>query len=213
MAAPAIRKTILLLVALTALLAVVGVLVQRWCAAQPASRAAAVPYQSGVVLAELAARHGGAQPRILLVLPDAAGGDNLRDWLQQQRRALEKKLPSGTKIVGVETVTGGRGQRAGFTLAALGLLLKKYAAATLVVSLAGAPVSDVTEAKLPPVICFAPDGEHVAELMKRGLLAAAIVPRNQRVPIDAAGGDWFDVLYQVVTPANLAAWQSGVAGH
>jgi hypothetical protein len=206
--AAAARKNMLLLVILVALLAAAGTLVQRWRAAQPEARAAAVPRQSGIVLADLAARHGSAQARILLVLPATAPGASLRDWLQIQRSTLEKEIPGGMKIIGTEPVAGGRGSHTPFTVTALATLAQKYPAANLIISLAGAPAPDAAT-KLPTLLCFAPEGEHVAALMQSGQLAAAIVPRNQRVPIEAADGAWYDVLYQVVTPASLAAWQSG----
>jgi len=210
------KNVVLWIVIVTALIVTIGVLTHR-CSSKPETKASAMAQQTSKTLATLALQHAGDQGRILLISPDPAviQDTNLRAWTENQIQTLQRSLGSGAKLVGVETVAEGVRNRATgedakpFTLQTVAALVGKHPETTLVVSLSGAPTPEKTPApNLPPFICFAPDGDNVAELMKQGRVVAAIVPRSQPAPMSALDGNWFDLMYQVVTPDTLPKWLS-----
>ena len=42
--------------------------------------------------------------------------------------------------------------------------------------------------------------------MAKGIVNSAIVPRRQPTPYSGIKGDWFSIMYEVVTPENVQAW-------
>ncbi len=65
---------------------------------------------------------------------------------------------------------------------------------------------DTGRNKLPPLVCFAPRGTQIPELMKKGIVVSAVVPRSTPSDISAARDNWFDALYEVVTPETVDEW-------
>lgn len=81
----------------------------------------------------------------------------------------------------------------------------------VIVSFVGEPVVDKKGAEawthLPPVVCMSFSGKDVPPLIEAGVLAAAIAPRHSPISIkDAKSKSWFEVMYEIVTPENLAQW-------
>ena len=183
-------------------------------------KATAMHSRGGEVLAELARRECGGTGRVLLIEPDPAlaGDADKQNWLVRQSDAFAKALGGGLTLAGRESITlllsrqvMPSNRPAAFTLRSYQDLVRRHADATLVVSLAGAPQPDRSDSPaalqgLPPLLCLSQTGKHVPALMKLGLLKAAIVPRAEPAPPGAFDGDWFDIMYETVTPANVDTW-------
>ncbi len=178
--------------------------------------------RGGSVMAKLAAKTIGGKGRVLLIVADETKFDPRRaQWIKDQAAAFESGI-SGITVEGRETLAAiisrvnmASNRPTTFTLAVYRDFLKRHPGANAVVSFVGEPIPAAGEAvpngeAFPPMICFSPTGEHIPELMAQGLVAAAIVPRRGPVAIEKAKGDWFDVMYEVVTPDTVAAWAEAV---
>lgn len=184
----------------------------------PAKRAEAMYERGGAVIAKLVHEATGGKGGVLLVEPERglAGNAERARWLQMQIEGFEQAL-GGQPIV-ARTTVGAVASRmdaltnrmATFTTEACSRLAKQHPEAAALVSFVGAPAGPVA-AGLPPMVCFAPQGTGVEAWMKAGVLKAAVVPRVSPVPMSEASGDWFDTMYEVVTPATVAAWSHAFA--
>ena len=191
-------------------------------AANPERKAVAMHKHGGEMMAELAAKSFGGRKSVLLILPDEGKLDELRArWMGEMAGACESGI-SGITVEGRETlatmisrVSMASNRPTTFTLTVYRDFLKRHPGANAVVSFVGEPVPAAGEAvssgeKFPPMICFSPTGGRVAEMMAQGVVAAAIVPRSGPTPPDKSGGDWFDILYETVTPETVAVWAKAV---
>jgi len=174
----------------------------------------------GARLATLVRQTQGERPDVLLVLPDESKVDAARArWLREQVRGFEQQA-GDIHIEGRETVAtvisrarADTVRPARFTLALYRDLCKRHPDANVVVSFVGEPDPAGESAdprnELPSMVCFSPTGEHVQELMSQGLIRAAIVPRATSPPeTKSIRADWFDVMYEVVTPESIGAWKA-----
>ena len=186
----------------------------------PEKKAAAMHQRSGAVMAELIAQAVGGSGRILLITPDMTGmglADKQR-WMSSLLEAFQRSLAPGLVVAERETAvlrpargTGRMAAGATFTLETYLELLKRHPGVQGVVSFAGEPIGNADAAPLeetphPPLVCFCFLGNQVPALMKKGVVTAAVVPRNTPTPFRQVRGDWFDIMYQVVTPKNIDAW-------
>jgi len=208
------------LIAALSLLAIAGgvVLLCRQGRLNPEQKAAAMHRHSGAVLAQLIRQAVGPSGRLLLVTPDMTGmglGDKAR-WMTNLTAAFEQALPAGLTVAGRETAvlrparsTGRMAAGEAFTLGTYRDMLQRHPGVQGVVSLAGEPLGPVEApangAGYPPLVCFCFVGAQVPALMRQGIVTAAIVPRNVPTPYGKVYGDWFDIMYQVVTPTNWPA--------
>ena len=139
-------------------------------------------------------------------------------WMNSLLAAFQRALPPGLVVAARETVvvrparsTGRLAPGATFSMETYLDMLQRHPGLQGVVSFAGEPVVSAGTAlpgEVPqlPLVCFCFLGDQVPALMKKGVVAAAVVPRNTPTPYRKVRGDWFDIMYQVVTPKNIDAW-------
>jgi len=186
----------------------------------PEKKAAAMHRRGGAVMAELIRQAVGGSGRILLIAPDMTGlglADKQR-WMTSLLEAFQRALAPGLVAADRETVvvrpargTGRMAAGATFTMETYLEMLKRHPGVQGVVSFAGEPIGNAAAApreQTPrlPLVCFCFIGDQVPALMKNGVVTAAVVPRNTPTPFRKVRGDWFDIMYQVVTPKNIDAW-------
>ena len=170
-------------------------------------------HRGGEVMARLTrdALPGGG--RILLVVPaiDAEANPDHREWFDAMLAAFERRLPASIAVAGRETVrvvpsrTGRAAPHGPASAAFLRQALERSGGADAIVSFAGAP-SDRDVDGLPRMVCFSPSGDELPARMADGLVVSAVAPRRNPVPV-ATRGDWFDIMYEVVTPETVRAWE------
>lgn len=207
-------RSLLFAIAGVAALVALGFQARSWFAAPPEKKAESMYARGGSVMAELVREVTGGKGDVLLIEPDVAlaGNEERQRWLHTEIESFEKDL--GAQTIAGRTTLGAVVSRlysatnrpAGLTLRMCEDLAKPHPQASVLVSFVGAPMPGTKSAALPPLVCFAPQGTHVERLMADGLLKAAVVPRVTAVPMAKASGDWFETMYEVVTPANVAAW-------
>ena len=170
-------------------------------------------HRGGEVMARLvmdALPDGG---RILLVVPmiDAVANPDHQEWYEAMLAAFEQRLPPSIAVAGRETVriAPSRTERTApygpLSAALLRQALDRCGGADAIVSFAGAPRDRAVDG-LPRMVCFSPSGDELPARMADGLVVSAVAPRRAPVPITAIRGDWFDILYEVVTPDTVQAW-------
>jgi hypothetical protein len=213
------RKTMVMLVALLAI-AAAGLSILRHCRVQDPDRKAGAMYtRCGAVMAELTGRALGGPGRIVVLEPEGELPDpEKQQWLVNQRSEFDRVLGRNITVAGRERVpmpltrdARAHGGPGGVTLQAYRELLDRYPDVQAVVSFVGAPQgTEEVAGPWPRMVCFCFTGEELPELMGRGIVTAAVAPRRSPVPVERIDGDWFDILYEVVTPENVGAWaQSG----
>lgn len=215
----AMQKTVLIMACLVAI-GWACLTIRRSSRMDMDKKAEAMHRQGGIAMARLAVRTVGGSGSLLVLEPaenDLLDSEKKR-WMADQLEAFYQRLGSKVLVSAQEKVRLSlsreskiRGARPGFTLTRYRQLLSRHPHLTAVVSFVGEPLVDASELaalkeKLPPMVCFSHDGSNLPLLMKQGLVAAAIVPRREAVPVEALRGDWFPVLYQEITPETVDAW-------
>lgn len=209
---------------ITALIAVLilAAAINTWLRHRPVNmekKAAAMHRAGGATMAELAAMTLGGKGSVLLIVPDETQFDSRQaQWIRAQEQAFASRAGAitieGREVLAaiVSRVNMASNRPAAFTPAVYRDMVKRHPSASAAVSFVGAPVPPPGEAmpkkeNLPPMICFSLTGERVADAMAAGLVAAAIVPRATAAPAEKGiRGDWFDLLYETVTPDTVVAW-------
>jgi hypothetical protein len=177
-------------------------------------KAARMREEVGAVMARQARRVVGAPGRVLLIVPEPGEpvDPKKKEWMDEQIASFQRHLGGRLVIAARETVRVPMPRRAAngggpgdFTCARYAEMLRRYPGMQAVISFAGAPAGNGAfpmdaGGRPPPMICFSASGEGVEALMRQGVIAAAIVPRNEPAPVKAIRGDWFPVLYRLVTP-------------
>jgi hypothetical protein len=184
-----------------------------------AAGAAQLSADCGQAMAALARDALDGGHRVLVLENQGAGlAPERQEWLKGQMDAFYAALPANLEVEKVLVGSGSAGPvgEEGIPSDALRHYgFAPYASrapdADVIVSFIGEPTlgqQGPAEWKdLPPVVCFSTDGTDVAPLMQAGVLAAAVAPRHAAASAKAGNrGDWFALLYEVVTPENLEAW-------
>ncbi len=186
-------------------------------------KAADMHRHAGEVLAQLARQALGGPGRVLVLEPGSELPDSRKQaWLIGQVEAFYQALGPDVSILAKEAfplllsrMSQTEGRVTGLTLQRYRALLAQYPNADVVVSFVGVPFpeEDWTRDRdpLPPMVCICLSGEHLEEFMIHGVVTGAIAPRREPVPISSIKGDWFNVMYQVVTPETVQAWAEEIS--
>jgi hypothetical protein len=165
---------------------------------------------AGRMMADLTREAAGSEARIFVFEADWSRHphEEKRAWWKDQMIAFYSALNGGLEVVGKEMrsrygeVVQGRDPRirGGFQLADVEEVMTREPSPDVVVSFIGAPSlpeSQLNSDRLPRLVCFAPEGEHVMAGMEAGLISAAILPRSTPVPYKQIKDDWFTIMYEV----------------
>ena len=169
-------------------------------------------HRGGEVMARLVREALPDGGRILLVVPaiDAEANPDHAEWFAAMLAAFERRLPAAIAVAGRETVRlapdrrGRATPQGALTAAFLRQALERSGGADAIVSFAGAP-RDPDIDGLPRMVCFSPSGDDLPARMADGLVVSAVAPRRTAVPIGTRG-NWFDIMYEVVTPDSVRTW-------
>lgn len=170
----------------------------------------------GAVMAEETARLIGNQGKVVVITPNT--GPQASPVHASFLRGFERSLKtrSSVRLAGKELIAPGE---AGCPAAAFLAVLKKHPAAEAVVSFIGPPVLRGDDLKLlparrPKLLVLGGDRNLTRALMSEQVLAVSFAPRQS----GRSSGAWqhpatqreeVERLYQIITPATVAAWAAG----
>lgn len=155
------------------------------------------------------------KPKAVLLHPSIDPADERNPNTALHAALLKQAEREGIEILAGETVPlsaklegNSRAQftaASGIPMAFLENLLKNHPDANVIISLNGPPMTPPETFSLP-VICFDPDGSTLPDLIRKGVVKAAVAPRQAPPPASVDPNDWFAIQYEVVTPDNLDRW-------